>query len=61
MAAGNQTVPEQTEACGKCRTPFAPDDTRFDGHARHASTPYCRRCVDACHEADAFHQCVICR
>jgi hypothetical protein len=50
------------EACGKCRQPFDPDDTRFDGHARYHLTPYCRSCVDRCHDTEiADHQCVICR
>jgi hypothetical protein len=49
------------EACGKCRQPFDPADTRFDGHARHRETPYCRRCVDLCHDNEiADHRCVIC-
>jgi hypothetical protein len=49
------------DACGKCRRPFDPADTRFDGRARHKATPYCRGCVDRCHEStDAFHRCVIC-
>lgn len=57
----DRTVEEPT-ACGKCRSPFDPADTRFDGAARYASTPYCRRCVDRCHEStDAFHRCVICQ
>ncbi|MFR0351820.1 hypothetical protein [Streptomyces sediminimaris] len=48
--------------CGKCRTPFDPTDTRYDGAARYAATPYCGRCIDACHEStDAFHRCVICQ
>lgn len=61
MPASEQTGAELAEACGKCKTPFDPADTRFDGHARHKETPYCRSCVDLCHEAtDAFHRCVIC-
>jgi hypothetical protein len=52
---------EATEACGKCKTPFDPDDARFDGHARHRDTPWCRRCVDFCHDTEiADHRCVIC-
>lgn len=52
---------QQAEACGKCRTPFDPTDSRFDGHAQHGTTPYCRRCVDACHDTEiADHRCVIC-
>src|SRR5438874_6405881 len=39
-----------TEVCGKCRRPFDPADTSFDGAARFYLTPYCRGCVDACHD-----------
>ena len=47
--------------CGKCRRPFDPADTRFDGHAEDRSTPgYCRSCVDRCHEGDSDHRCPIC-
>lgn len=50
------------EACAKCRQPFDPRDLAFDGHARHGGTPFCRRCVDRCHEStDAFHRCAICQ
>ncbi|MEX3206041.1 hypothetical protein [Streptomyces acidiscabies] len=55
------TREEQPAACGKCRTAFDPADTRFDGHAQQGTTPYCRRCVDACHDTEiADHRCVIC-
>ncbi|MFI9304810.1 hypothetical protein ACIG0C_36360 [Kitasatospora aureofaciens] len=47
--------------CARCGRQFDPDDTRHDGHARHALTDYCRACVDQCHESDnADHRCVIC-
>ncbi|MDX2696857.1 hypothetical protein [Streptomyces ipomoeae] len=49
-----------TNKCGRCHQPFDPTDTRFDGHARHGDTPYCRSCVDNCHEGSAEHVCVIC-
>lgn len=49
------------ENCGRCRQAFDPADARFDGRARHGETPWCRRCVDLCHEStDAFHVCPIC-
>ncbi|MEU0207392.1 hypothetical protein [Streptomyces canus] len=49
------------ETCGKCRQPFDPADTRFDGRARYHETPYCRGCVDRCHDNEiADHRCVIC-
>lgn len=52
---------EQPAACGKCKTPFDPTDTRHDGHAQKRDTPYCRRCVDLCHDNEiADHRCVIC-
>lgn len=60
---GAAPAPEEqpAEACGKCKTPFDPADTRFDGHSQYNATPYCRRCVDACHDTEiADHRCVIC-
>ncbi|MGW7362000.1 hypothetical protein ACWGI8_00880 [Streptomyces sp. NPDC054841] len=52
---------EPAPACGHCRQPFDPTDKRFDGRARHADTPWCRACVDRCHEStDAFHACPMC-
>lgn len=52
---------EPPAACAKCRQPFDPTDTRFDGRAQHATTPYCRACVDFCHDTEiADHRCVIC-
>src|SRR5688500_17020479 len=33
---------EEVAACGKCKQPFDPTDTRFDGRAQHKLTPYCR-------------------
>ena len=57
--ADPETVP--AEACRKCGRPFDPTDTSFDGAARYRETPFCRRCIDNCHEStDAFHRCVIC-
>ncbi|MGW1497540.1 hypothetical protein ACWCQW_02930 [Streptomyces mirabilis] len=50
-----------SEACGKCKQPFDPADTAFDGRARYHLTPYCRGCVDRCHDTEiADHRCVIC-
>ncbi|MFJ8603411.1 hypothetical protein ACIREM_32835 [Streptomyces shenzhenensis] len=63
----NQLNAEHVEAtqrgknrCGLCRHPFDATDTRFDGHARHAETPWCRSCVEHCHEGGAEHVCAIC-
>ncbi|MEU8688810.1 hypothetical protein [Streptomyces sp. NPDC048665] len=61
--AAEQAEAEEREKnkCGRCRTPFDPTDTAFDGRARHGETPWCRWCVDRCHEStDAFHACPIC-
>jgi hypothetical protein len=59
--AVEQPAVDASEACGKCRQPFDPADTRFDGQARHYLTPYCRGCVDRCHDNEiADHRCVIC-
>lgn len=49
------------EACARCKKSFDPTDTSFDGQAQHGTTPYCRRCVDACRDNEiADHRCVIC-
>lgn len=59
--AVEQPAVEASEACGKCRQPFDPADTAFDGRARYHLTPYCRGCVDRCHDTEiADHRCVIC-
>ncbi|MDX3249009.1 hypothetical protein [Streptomyces sp. ME18-1-4] len=59
--AAPKSEEQLAEACGKCKTPFVPADTRFDGHARYYLTPFCKRCVDACHDNEiADHRCVIC-
>ncbi|MEV8031408.1 hypothetical protein [Streptomyces sp. NPDC086182] len=49
-----------TNLCGRCHRPFDPTDTRFDGHARHGDTPWCRQCIDNCHEGSPEHACRIC-
>lgn len=57
------TAEEQpaVETCGKCKQPFDPADKRFDGRARYRQTPYCRGCIDRCHNSDnAEHRCAIC-
>jgi hypothetical protein len=60
------TLEEQNAAdrensrCRRCRKPFDPADTRFDGRARYQDTPWCRTCIDTCHEGSAEHVCVIC-
>ncbi|GKQ37018.1 hypothetical protein [Streptomyces sp. A012304] len=46
--------------CRRCRTPFDPTDTRFDGRARHGDTPWCRTCINNCHDGGTEHVCVIC-
>lgn len=53
---------EPSEKCGNCRRPFDPTDTTFDGAAQHGLTPYCRSCVDRCHDSEiADHRCIVCR
>lgn len=47
-------------ACGRCKHRFDPADTAFDGHARHADSPWCRRCINQCHDGGADHACPIC-
>lgn len=50
------------EVCGRCGRPFGPTDSRWGGHARYGDTPWCRACIDRCHEStDAGHQCAVCR
>jgi hypothetical protein len=56
-----QPAAVESEACGKCKQPFDSTDASFDGHARYHLTPYCRGCVDRCHDNEiADHRCVIC-
>jgi hypothetical protein len=56
----NDQEDDEAAACGRCRKPFDPADTRFDGAAQYGTTPWCRSCVDNCHEGSAEHVCVIC-
>ncbi|MFI9079171.1 hypothetical protein ACIGW8_22325 [Streptomyces sioyaensis] len=59
--AGGESTRDDAETCGRCRLLFDPADTRFDGRARYRETPFCRGCVDACHEStDACHRCPVC-
>lgn len=49
------------DTCGHCRRPFDPGDTRWDGQARYGDTPWCRACVDRCHDSEiADHRCPVC-
>ncbi|CAM5683699.1 MULTISPECIES: hypothetical protein [Streptomyces] len=58
----DEDAPTSPATCGRCRQLFDPEDTRFDGRARHNDSPFCRSCVDSCREAlDAFHRCAVCR
>ncbi|MET9734308.1 hypothetical protein ABZZ79_27820 [Streptomyces sp. NPDC006458] len=50
----------ERQQCRRCHHPFDPADTRFDGRARHQDTPWCRHCIDNCHEGSAEHLCAIC-
>lgn len=52
---------DPTDMCGRCRKPFDPTDSRWDGRARYGATRWCRWCVDRCHESTDFaHTCPIC-
>src|SRR5438132_5211278 len=52
---------DDTARCRRCRTRFDETDHQFNGAARHAGSPWCKRCVDRCHEATEFdHTCPIC-
>jgi hypothetical protein len=47
--------------CGRCRRPFDPADTRWDGYAEYHDSGYCRSCIDNCHDTEiADHRCPIC-
>lgn len=48
------------DRCARCKWTFDPNDTAFDGRARYRETPYCRSCVDRCHDGGAEHVCVVC-
>lgn len=63
----SQLVAEQHAAderaknkCRCCSRSFDPTDTAFDGRSRYRDTPWCRSCVDNCHEGGTEHVCVIC-
>lgn len=53
-------TPPAPPACGRCDRTLDPADGRHDGHTRHADSPWCRRCIDQCHDGGADHVCVIC-
>lgn len=59
-AEEHDAAEREKNRCRRCHRPFAPTDARHDGHARHGETPWCRACVDNCHEGSAVHVCVIC-
>lgn len=47
--------------CLKCGTVFDPTDKRFlDSARQHRNSPFCRACVDQCHDSEiADHVCFI--
>lgn len=47
-------------ACARCGSLFTSPGEQRDEHSRHADSPWCRGCVDLCHEAGDGHRCVIC-
>lgn len=51
----------ETAACSACRRDFDPADPSLSGAARYRDTPWCRRCVDRCHDTEiADHRCPVC-
>ncbi|MFG2618013.1 hypothetical protein ACGFXC_10335 [Streptomyces sp. NPDC048507] len=49
-----------TAVCAKCATPFEDDGKFLDSARRSAETPFCRACVDHCHDSEiADHVCVV--
>ncbi|MEV4915458.1 hypothetical protein AB0K47_01265 [Streptomyces tirandamycinicus] len=56
----NDQNDEEPAACARCRKPFDHADLRHDGAGQYASTPWCRRCIDHCHDGSTEHVCVIC-
>ncbi|MFJ8154835.1 hypothetical protein [Streptomyces sp. NPDC094468] len=61
LAEETQAAAERQAAqCARCHKQFDPSDPRFDGHARHRETTWCRRCIDNCHNGGTEHVCVIC-
>jgi hypothetical protein len=47
-------------ACARCGSLFTSPGEPRDEHSRHADSPWCRGCVDLCHEGGDGHRCVIC-
>ncbi len=46
--------------CRRCKVSFDPADKSPDGQAQQGDEPWCRGCVDNCHEGGTDHRCVIC-
>jgi hypothetical protein len=48
-------------SCRNCGNAFDSSDTRWNGRARYRSTPWCKACVDRCHDSEiADHRCRVC-
>ena len=47
-------------ACARCGSLFTSPGELRDEHSRLADSPWCRGCVDQCHEGGDGHRCVIC-
>jgi len=59
MTPADAVTITSAQRCAKCRTPFDDANPRVDG--RSADAPYCRACVDNCHDNEITdHRCVIC-
>lgn len=54
-----QAAEREANRCRRCRKSFE-DDGPFDGRARYRDTPWCRSCVDNCHDGGTEHVCMIC-
>jgi hypothetical protein len=60
VTTGHQPRNDQPTACRKCRRPF--DPTGPWHRAQEPGTPWCRECVNRCHDSEiADHCCDICR
>lgn len=51
----------EDEHCARCGRQFVPEDTTYAGWAQYRTSPFCRACVDVCHDSEsADHRCAVC-
>jgi hypothetical protein len=51
-----------TGVCQRCVEPFDTMDISYLGRAQYRNSPFCRSCVDRCHDsASAEHCCIVCQ